>query len=250
MNATPEVHVAMHKSRVKSKDGTVYLSNSSEFELELYNPTQEKISAQISINGQSMSYDLVIRPAERIFLERSLDHDKKFKFETYTVGISKEDLTAIAKNGLVEVKFYREQAQVKKQPIRVFPNSHDYLYDLNKFQNPLNHNNFFYHQDLTGQAPQAPFTYTTSTTTSCDYSAPINEIKLDSMETGRIEKGSISNQSFLNSTDEFSSFPFHQVSIRIKPISQETPAPEYCSCGRRARNKENFCPKCGTKLKS
>ena len=61
-------------------------------------------------NGKEISQaGLVIRPGQRIYLERYLDIAKKFKFETYEVEDSNESKEAIAKNGEVKVEFFYEQ---------------------------------------------------------------------------------------------------------------------------------------------
>lgn len=62
------------------------MKNGSEFELELFNPKQTTILAKIKINGSYIGGGgIVLRPGERVFLERYLDDAKKFLFETYNV---------------------------------------------------------------------------------------------------------------------------------------------------------------------
>jgi len=109
----PVAFVTKGRQRLKQYDDTVYLRNDDEFELELFNPTRTKVLCKISLNGMSIGSGIVLRPGERVFLERYLDVAKKFRFGTYTVnGENKEVLAAIQENGLVTVKFYKESFPV------------------------------------------------------------------------------------------------------------------------------------------
>jgi len=105
----PQSFITRSKQRLKQHIDTVYLNNGDEFEIELFNPTQNKVLAKIELNGKSIGNGIVLRPGERVFLERYLDEAKKFLFETYVVnGNNKEVQESIAKNGDVVVKFYDE----------------------------------------------------------------------------------------------------------------------------------------------
>jgi hypothetical protein len=105
----PEIFVTKNKQRLKQHGTSVYLNNGEEFELEFFNPTSKKILAKIKFNGVSIGSGLIIRPGERVFLERYIDTSKKFLFEIYEVnGINKQVLTAIEQNGNISVDFYKE----------------------------------------------------------------------------------------------------------------------------------------------
>ena len=82
----PVAYVTKGRQRVKQfsghGNGSVYLRNGDEFELELFNPTTSKVLAKISLNGKSLGSGIVLRPGERVFLERYFDEAKKFLFET------------------------------------------------------------------------------------------------------------------------------------------------------------------------
>jgi len=74
-------------------------------------------------------------------------------------------------------------------------------------------------------------------------------------ETGRVEKGDVSNQNLNLVNIEFESKPFHSIQYNLKPTSTRgyTTATEirnYCpGCGYRIRKETwKFCPKCGEKL--
>ena len=98
------------KINIVGSQKIIYLKDSELFEIELFNPTTESVLAIISINGKPISESgLIIRPGRREYLDCFLDSKKKFKFSTYEVEDSKESKEAIAKNGLVEISFFKEQ---------------------------------------------------------------------------------------------------------------------------------------------
>jgi hypothetical protein len=95
--------------RKSIKKGKVYLSDKEEFKIELYNPLQDCVLADIKLNGKSISQTgLVLNPGQRFYLDCFIDDKKKFIFNTYEVDDSTETMRAIEKNGLLEVFFYKE----------------------------------------------------------------------------------------------------------------------------------------------
>jgi len=65
----------------------------------------------IKLDGKPLNGGgLVLNPGQRVFLERYPADPRKFKFSTYDVnGNNQQVRHAIAKNGLVEIDFYKEQ---------------------------------------------------------------------------------------------------------------------------------------------
>ena len=109
----PCAYVTKGKQRMKQFDKSVYLNDGDEFEIELFNPTTNKVLAEIELNGVSIGAGIVLRPGERVFLERYIETARKFLFETYNVSGSNADVkAAIALNGNVSVKFYAESIPV------------------------------------------------------------------------------------------------------------------------------------------
>src|SRR5210317_1858925 len=107
-SGTPYAFITLNKQRVKQNGRNVYLKNGQQFELELFNPLNKSVLAKIKLNGNYLSGGgIVVKPGQRIFLERHLDTPKKFKYETYKVNLSSNEvLTAIQNNGDVSVEFY------------------------------------------------------------------------------------------------------------------------------------------------
>ena len=78
-------------------------------------------------------------------------------------------------------------------------------------------------------------------------------LKKQSIETGRVEKGEKSNQSFTNSYEQFNYYTSHTVKFKIQPLSTKNKTTEdirqYCTeCGTKIKTNFKFCPSCGNKL--
>jgi hypothetical protein len=246
----PQSFITKGKQRLKQHTDTVYLKDGDEFEIELFNPTSNKVLAKIELNGDSIGSGIILRPGERVFLERYLDEAKKFLFETYNVDDNNEEVKqAIADNGDVTVKFYNEI---------VTPNFSFGSTGTVTISNP------FTWSTNTG----SPVTYTTHNTlgnasfttssTNTFYNASLtsgvsNAIPRQ-LETGRVEKGSNSNQSFTYDNSTFSSYPATTNWWKIKPKSTKPVVIEdlatYCTeCGsKKKKDTHKFCPHCGTKF--
>ena len=250
------VNITSNKNRIKQYEDSVYLNDGQQFELEIFNPHQFKVLAKISINSKEISQaGLVIRPGQRIYLERYLDVAKKFKFETYEVEDSTESKEAIAKNGQVKVEFF---------------------YELNL------RGNYWYGNSMTINSnnwagttitTNTPSIYCTGTSTGSlgsgiSYTSSsavgnlsyggttLNNVSMPvagSIETGRIEKGEKSNQKFSSSNETFNSWMSHRMNFKILPLSNKNNTSEdikhYCTeCGTKTKSKYKFCPTCGNKL--
>ena len=271
---TPCAYITKDKKRLKQVGQNVYLKNGDEFELELFNPSSDTILSKIKLDGKYISGGgIVLKPGQRIFLERYLDDPRKFKFETYEVdGTSNEVLDAISGNGDVVIEFFGE-------------------YELRYWNKPMNH---------TGYGNLVGSSLTTNTNNPCSYNSTtlggnfnntasfttlnlnnqqvsltgpniknkksrgklfggevtINEYssKNKSVETGRVEKGGDSDQSFQSVNKIFNK---HTCSIsvwKILPESQKIydnkDLKVYCTnCGKkRKKDSDKFCSSCGNKF--
>ena len=264
--AVPQSFITKGKQRLKQHVDTVYLNNGDEFEIELYNPTQNKVLAKIELNGNSIGSGIILRPGERVFLERYLNEAKKFLFETYTVNGNNEEVQrAIAENGDVTVKFYNETTPVYgtygtgsstvtiTNPAWINTGS-PFTYTTH---NTLG-TNTFNPTSVTTTGTNAFYT-SNSSLTSGTFSTSNTLLKSNStspvrsLETGRVEKGSNSDQSFTYDNSSFYTFPFHTNWWKLKPQSTKPLVAEdlavYCTeCGaKRKKDNHKFCPHCGTK---
>jgi len=257
----PEANVTINKGRTKvHKDGKVYLKEGSEFEIELYNPTTTNVQAKISMNGVDITQGgLIIKPGQRYFLERFLDVAKKFKFETYEVEDTKEVSDAIAKNGVIEINFYPEQVKPAYKTT-TYPTLKTQFYDYNGTGGlPIGTTSG---GNVTLTTSNSDFLnmfnpqFDTQMNSSSYYSSSVGgelHSRRASIETGRIEKGAESDQSFTQVFMDFSFFTIAKYTFKLLPVSQEPVVVQqitnYCgACGCKCKSKHIFCSSCGEKL--
>lgn len=250
------VFISKHNELKLYQGNIVYLNDGDNFELRFFNPLQEKIGVEIMFNGirKGDGY-LVLNPGQDLTLDRFLDEQRKMLFETYTInGNNKEAVEAIEKNGVISFNFYKE-------------------YYSNSQQKNVNVNYDFPPKPTRHSTLSATFTSNYATLDNLNgidqmtmFSSPVyyNEVdysnlKLNetfkSLETGRIEKGDISDQRLKGINMNFASSPFHSMTYRLMPYSTMNreigEIRQYCSeCGYRLRKSSwKFCPSCGTEIK-
>ena len=255
-SGNPQAWIAIQKNRQKvygsNGNSQVYLKDGEEFQIELFNPTQTKYLVKFKINGNYQSQrGLVLNPGQRYFLDRFIDEDRKLDFSTYEVENSKQAKQAIEKNGLLEVEFYAEV--VYKNPFTLQGNTSTWTY----YGNQGSGGNYW----LNGLNGTITNCGTGSTTTSISNGVSFTNCSSTStltsdvsIETGRVEKGEKSNQSFSESFDSFNCWISFSTKVQILPRSQK-PAEtseirSYCTgCGSRNKKQNwKFCPSCGTKI--
>lgn len=278
----PCAYITKDKKRLKQFGQTVYLKNGDEFELELFNPTSNTVLAKIKLDGSYIAGGgIVLKPGQRVYLERYLNEARKFKFETYEVdGTSNEVLDAIAGNGDVVIDFFDEF----KQP--VWNNNITYG---GSFGGPIHtygsntiNTNYIHGSTTTGNG-NISFTSSSNTagvsfnTTSINntFAGPnkrdflrsvkkskpnsrsevtMDMLSMDSIETGRVEKGGKSDQSFKTVDKNFNSYTCSTSIWKILPLSQKVYEKQdlkvYCTnCGKkRKKDSDKFCSSCGNKF--
>ena len=316
--------VSVGGNRLKQHQGnTVYLDNGREFQLEVFNPTTSKVLAKIKINGEYISTSgLVLKPGQRVFLERYFDIAKKFKYETYTVDNSPATAAAIVNNGLVEIEFYKEHIPTPTytticNPTTIITNppwwqwnhptyyssgsgcygtTNDFNINLcgsvtnggtNISSTPTSGSDY---KNMSSQssAKQSNFdgklrsqkrdivntSYLSDDSASASFTSSVgnsNSVTLDSLdfmetnfertvsepltkETGRVEAGSYSNQSFVTDYATYNSYYSSKVTWKILPASQKplevSDLKVFCSqCGaQKKRPNWIYCPSCSSKF--
>lgn len=275
-NTNELAKIATNKSLLKeynvNNKRVVYLKNNDEFQIQLFNDQTNDISARISINGEYLSNDIVIKPGQRIWLERYLNTPKKFKFETYEVedGNSAVD-NAIRHNGVINISFYRKKTY-DNNLITLINDS--YITNTNHYVSKGIGGNELYGSSICNTLySNNNVKYTSSTDNlrnidatvlNCDiadYSNSFSNTALDLKvetnavkETGRIAEGSYSNQKFETVFESFETWSFRTETIQILPESQKPYTSDdleklYCTeCGRKLKTKYKFCPYCGNKI--
>lgn len=233
-NDVPCGYITKEKQRVKQFGENVYLKDGSEFEIELYNPSRKTVLSKIKINGEFIKGGgIILRPGERVFLERYLDTTNKFKFETYSVDNSTETKNAIASNGDVEILFYDEEDPIdlRINTYTVYP-----TYINTNLSTPIGNN--FYSSNLN---------YTSQSNMDVSLTSTI--------ETGRVEKGSKSNQTFKTVNKNFNIWTVSTSVWKILPESQKPiekrDLVERCpKCSTKIKKSNwKFCPECGNEIK-
>ena len=298
-NSTPEAFVTKGKQRVKQFGGTVYLKDGDNFEIELFNPTSTYVLAKISLDGKLISSSgLILRPGERVHLERYIDSNNKFLYSTYEVsGNDPVVKNAIRSNGNVKVEFYNEIPVVSYPshlstvtiwpplyytptvvptitPTWVTTSSPSYgtlmssggtsYQNINTINGSSSNSAYFCNSSLGLQGAQGPQgttgTPVSSTWANAELKSSLGKrcktvhTSCEKIETGTVEKGESSGQSFSTLNRNFYNYAFATVEWKILPHSQKPVMSEdlkmFCTnCGSKiTKSTFKFCPNCGEKL--
>lgn len=266
MNSKPMAYLSINKNRVKiyknwrvannTYDRAVFFSDGTQFEVELDNPTKKTWLAKIKLNGKYISNSgIVLRPGEHVYLERYLDNKNRFRFETYSVP--EENVEATVDNGLVAVEFFEEETSWGPGSITITdpwtdgisPSPSPYEYPPSVPSTPSNPWKWTDWNEGSGEysgSLQGTYTSSSSTLRSSSRSSD------GDFETGRVEKGGVSNQQLTKVNKTFKPFTSYTTEIKIlanshKPV-QKQDIKLYCTnCGTRFKSSWNFCSKCGSK---
>jgi Zn finger protein HypA/HybF involved in hydrogenase expression len=276
----PTANIAINKSRIKvykknSDMPTYYLKKGQEFQIELFNPTSDIILAKISLNNKAIAQGgLVLKPGQRVFLDRYIDVAKKFKFDTYEVANTSEVKEAIKENGDFKVEFYKQQQHRPHLRINTLP-SRSYFGDPYLNQPVYGSTSAIgYNADITttslGSTTSGDITLdslslddvqaTNTVSTSAGGQATrsrkvLKSKKSKSIETGRVEMGTNSDQKLETVHYDFEHFSFHTITYKMLPVSQkvntvkDTKVARYCvECGNKQKPNNKFCPNCGNRV--
>jgi hypothetical protein len=263
----PTATITVNRNRLKAYGSAVYMKSGTNFEIELYNPLTSRVLAIIELDGKHISSTgIVVNPGQRVYLERWIDESRKFKFSTYEVENSYESRRAIASNGKVKVTFYEE---VNKYAHPTWGN-HGVIFTTNGTGGPP----YYYNNTVTNggslNISSSNNMFLSDSSYSANFSGTLGDQGLkgvrgaagpaglsgvpSSLETGRAEKGEISNQHLDSTTGDFNTWALVINEIQILPESQKPVEIEkirsYCTdCGTRVRSSSwKFCPSCGEKL--
>jgi len=302
------------------KKNKVYLYHGDTFQLNVFNPLQERIGVSLKINGTNADDDLlVINPGQSIIIERYIGTNRKLTFSAYdidTTNMSEEKIIiakkAIEKNGILEVMFWNEKTLPPSTTTVTHTNFFDMIYTTNI---PIPKNDLFINTQSAGiQGTETGTSITTSNSMNYCFTEPPStstkngvqgvqgldgiatagydnslkdisrrsicgntQIEPNKIETGRIEKGEVSNQYFTRIDFEigelFYKIKFKLLPFSLKPVKKklynsttikqivegtqtayksESAVREYCKCGyRTSRGKGVWknCPMCGRKIK-
>jgi hypothetical protein len=233
-NSKVQAYVSVNKNRLKIyEDNKYYLSNGTNFEIELVNNDNKKYLVEIYLNEQSIG-SIIIGANSHNYLERYIDNNRKFQLNTFDIDDVDETKEAQERNGSIQIYFYPQISL-----------NHPSFINGTAFSSRL----YNLHEITTG-TPVIKYCSTTSDfLKSCDYTITSCS---SSIETGRINEGENSNQTFTYSSDKFEDRSTHSLDYQILPISLKPyeGIKTYCSeCGTKIRHKNwKYCINCGTKL--
>lgn len=283
------VFISKHNELKLYQGNIVYLNDGDNFELRFFNPLQEKIGVEIIFNGirKGDGY-LVLNPGQDLTLDRFLDEQRKMLFETYKInGNNKEAVEAIEKNGLISFNFYKESGYYNNYNANVNVN-----YDFPPKPYRTVYTNYtkstksrskgiagpsgpagvagsasagiYYSNTSNFQSPGVFINEMDQSFLCCSNDMPYATLgnsngmgpvqTKNTIETGRIEKGEISDQNLKGVNMNFQSSPFHSFSYKLMPYSTMNreigEIRQYCSeCGYRLRKSSwKYCPSCGSKI--
>lgn len=263
----PTACIMINKNRVKhyaseatyiTEGYNVYLENGTDFQIELFNPTDTTVLAKFKFNGKSEDGGIVLYPGQRIILERYLNSNNKFHFKTYEVSGSNTAVeNAIKDNGELEVSFYKEQIKQYFNQTYIYKNEEPITTSItwDNTNIPMN----LYSNDclsLTCSNENTTLTANYNSTVGNCNRRVLQKKEKKTKETGIIEKGDVSSQTFNEVNKDFEHWMFKSYNFHIKPASQKTinaNSPElrrrYCSnCGKKVRYNDKYCSSCGNKL--
>ena len=220
-NSKVQAYVSVNKNRLKIyEDNKYYLSNNTNFEIELVNNDDKQYLVEIYLNEHSIG-SIVIGANSHNYLERYIDDNRKFQFNTFEIDNVEETEEARERNGSIQIYFY---PQITSYPKASFCYS--------SFTNSPFTNNLFINTPV-------------DTCYSSTYSS-------NTIETGRINEGENSNQTFTYSSNSFKDKSVYSLDYQILPISLKPyeGIKTYCSeCGTKIRHQNwKYCTNCGTKL--
>lgn len=265
---SPEAVVTVNRNRLKQYNGTYFIKDQTNFELEIFNPLTFKIGAQITLQGVNIGM-ILLKPGERIYLDRFINENKKFLFTSYEVDFNNTSLNAIRNNGDLEITFFKEQELVAC-------NSAPYWYtNLQVFNQPpiinnipgttapyMLYNSVGQHCTITSNSSntvtsntadisgitftgnsfytngintQVRHKYQEKTVTPKDF----RKVKSNNFVTGIVEKGDSSNQNLTTTYGNYTIY-INKVSYKLLPYEnrpvEATEIRKYCtSCGVRIK---------------
>ena len=226
-NSKVQAYVSVNKNRLKIyEDNKYYLSNNTNFEIELVNNDDKKYLVEIYLNEHSIG-SIVIGANSHNYLERYIDDNRKFQFNTFEIDNVEETKEAQERNGSIQIYFYPQITSYPKV---------SFCYSSFTNNSPFVNNPVFTNSPFVNNPVDT--CYSTSST--------------NTIETGRINEGENSNQTFTYSSNSFKDKSVYSLDYQILPISLKPyeGIKTYCSeCGTKIRHKNwKYCINCGTKL--
>jgi len=268
----PSAFITTNGNQFRIYDGEkIFLTDGQNFEIRLFNPLMKKIGAEIILNGKGNGRILVLQPGQDIILDRFLDEKRKMVFETYTINADNQiAMKAIEENGSIVINFYNEKYMAPAYTTystnyrSAGPSYMGRSIDNIKLSKSISGNSgrssgMSALPDLCDYAPESIYGNMSNTFSGDDFETGAQMSMLcestNEIETGRVEKGEISNQNVTQVDVQFEQYPFHTIKYKLLPAGQyreivSYQVKQYCpNCGLRIPKQNwKYCPKCGEQL--
>lgn len=266
------------------QENRVYLKNGQQFQIFLKNFRGIPVLVELSINGETQEESVILDPKERLFLERYLSSNNKFKFNTYEMSAGlKKLIESKVELGVVTVKVYTLQSVYADKEVKASPHV---LHQVDFNSQPTYGTGDFLNTFVTACSNLTTgnmATYGTKCSSKSkgisspnklvNYSFSLDQKSIDrelaeevyeeethtKAEIGAIEKGEYSDQKFEGCPDFRKGRFLESYTIHVYPVSAQLQEKKertskiegaiYCSvCGRKQKSGQKFCPADGTEF--
>lgn len=266
------------------QENRVYLKNGQQFQIFLKNFRGIPVLVELSINGETQEESVILDPKERLFLERYLSSNNKFKFNTYEMSAGlKKLIESKVELGVIIARSYALESVYSSNEI-IDTSKVQHVVDWSTMPSYYGGVAQFSTTELTNlYTAVAPITtggasrYETKTNNKkgsnfVGYSYAedpsnadmeladqiLQEVSAKS-EIGAIEKGAYSDQKFEGCPDFRKGRPLDTYTIHVYPVSAQLQEEKertskiegavYCSvCGRKQKSGQKFCPADGAEF--
>lgn len=106
--------------KVTKQENRVYLKNGQQFQIFLKNFRGVPVMVEITINGETQEKTIILDPQERLFLERYLSSNNKFKFNTYELSVGlKKLIESKVELGVVTARVYAVESVYSDRDVKL-----------------------------------------------------------------------------------------------------------------------------------
>lgn len=268
------------------QENRVYLKNGQQFQIFLKNFRGIPVMVELTINGETQEETIILDPQERIFLERYLSSNNKFKFNTYELSAGlKKLIESKVELGVITARVYAVESVYSDRDVKITNTPKvQHVVDWSTMPSYYGGVAQFSTTELTNlYTAVAPIIGTTSASryetktnnkngsnfvgysyvkdhsnADMELSDQILQEVSARAEIGVIEKGAYSDQKFEGCPDFRKGRLLDAYTIHVYPVSIQASEEKksskiegaiYCSvCGRKQKKGQLFCPADGTKF--
>lgn len=250
------------------------MNDGEQFQIQLSSNSSDYLCLQFFWNGKRESNQLVLRPFQHLFLDRFIDSKSKLTFKTYQTAATEGQTKDLGTLKIIAYVGRFRQPTITTTPIYIPANWYP---PFNNGTTPvwqdyqITSTTYDAHTNLciSGSCISNTANFSCYSNTMADYierpeSAPKSRnIKLAKKilyntpkirQTGTVEQGRKSEtelveMNIINTYKKVQEIEYKILPESTRTLYQSSEIKIYCSgCGRRKRQKQNFCPACGRKF--